>query len=83
MRFCAYVFLSILTVCLLDVLQADIGFQTEDRRQLRDTYPFGKSSEAPEYEIVVARYGENATTLAWLAELPAFYQVTIINKVQH
>ena len=51
------------------------------RQQARENYPFGQSYEAPEYEIVVARYRENQTTLAWLAEVPSFYQITIINKV--
>ena len=41
----------------------------------------GQEMEAPEYEIVIARYKENATTLAWLAEVPSFYQITIVNKV--
>lgn len=53
----------------------------EQRRHTRENYPFGQSFEAPEYEIVIARYRENATTLAWLADLPPFYQVTVINKV--
>ena len=55
--------------------------QSELGRQNRDHYPFGQSHDIPEYEIVIARYKENSTTLAWLSELPSFYQVTIINKV--
>lgn len=36
----------------------------------------------PEFELVVARYKENATTMAWLADVPSFYQITIIDKVR-
>lgn len=38
---------------------------------------------APELELVVARYNEDAGTLAWLSEVPEFYQITIVNKVGH
>ena len=36
-----------------------------------------------EYEIVVARYRENSTVLAWLYQIPTFYQITIYNTVSH
>lgn len=36
-----------------------------------------------EYEIVVARYRENSTVLAWLYQIPSFYQITIYNTVSH
>lgn len=74
--------------CLLVATATAAALETKDAtpgRQIRDINPRNIVQEAPEYEIVIARFGENSTTLAWLAELPSFYQVTIINKggVEH
>ena len=69
-------------VCLLASYLAFVrSSETYSVGSRSQKYPFGESFEAPEYEIVVARYRENQTTLAWLAEVPTFYQITIIDKV--
>jgi hypothetical protein len=76
--------LVLVHACLLVATATAAALETKDAtpgRQIRDINPRNIVQEAPEYEIVIARFGENSTTLAWLAELPSFYQVTIINKV--
>lgn len=77
--------MRLLVLCLLSVTAANLqGYEGQEQQETnslnRVQYPFGQS-EIPEYEIVIARYKENSTTLAWLSELPPFYQITIINKV--
>lgn len=72
--------ISCLVAVFLGLVKCSDPHLSSSRSQARENYPFGQSYEAPEYEIVVARYRENQTTLAWLAEVPTFYQITIINK---
>lgn len=68
--------------CLLAAVAQSSALESKQGRKMQDTYPKNQAMEGPEYEIVIARFMENSTTLAWLSELPAFYQVTIINKVR-
>ena len=75
------VLLVVAAIVSITAVNGSDEYDLEHRRHTREAYPFGQSQEFPEYEIVIARYRENQTTLAWLAELPSFYQVTIINKV--
>ena len=74
------VLFCLVATCLASVRGSET-YLSGNRPQARENYPFGQSYEAPEYEIVVARFKENQTTLAWLGEVPTFYQITIINKV--
>ena len=46
-----------------------------------DAVAIREDTVTAEYEIVIARYRENATTMAWLSEIPDFYQITIYNTV--
>ena len=66
--------LAVETVC---------GEAVETQLHAKPQLPRGSFTResAPEFELVVARYNENASMLAWLADVPEFYQITIINKV--
>lgn len=83
LRLGSHSMLLVLPLLAIAALGEAVGSNEDEvgRRHTRENYPFGQSLDAPEYEIVIARYAEDSKTLAWLADLPLFFQVTIINKV--